>query len=150
MMKIQKSALVPYSTAQMYALVADVESYPQFLPWCTSAQVLAREEHEVTAQVALSKSGIRQNFATRNRLFRDERIDMQLVSGPFKRLSGHWRFDPVGVEANGSMVSLHLEFEFSSRLLAMTFGKAFQSIANSMIDAFCKRAGHLYGPMPVA
>jgi ribosome-associated toxin RatA of RatAB toxin-antitoxin module len=144
MMRIQKSALVPYSTAQMYALVSDVEAYPEFLPWCTGARFLSRGEHEVTAQVAISKGAIRQSFTTRNRLHRDERIDMQLVDGPFKRLSGAWRFDPVGGGANGSMVSLHLEFEFSSKLLAMTFGRAFQSIANSMIDAFCTRAHALY------
>lgn len=145
-MRIQKSALVPYSTAQMYALVSDVEAYPQFLPWCTGARILASAEHEVTAQVAISKGAIRQSFTTRNRLHRDERIDMQLVDGPFKRLAGAWRFDPIGTGSDGSMVSLHLDFEFSSRLLAMTFGRAFQTIANSMIDAFCIRAHQLYGP----
>jgi len=145
MMKIQKSAMVPYTAGQMYALVADIESYPQFLPWCTEVKLLARGEHDVTARVALARSGVRQAFTTRNRLHVDERIDMQLVDGPFRRLHGHWSFQPVGTERQGCMVALHLEFEFSSKLLAMTFGKAFHSISSSLIDAFCARARDLYG-----
>lgn len=145
MMKIQKSAMVPYTAGQMYALVADIESYPQFLPWCTEVKLLARGEHDVTARVALARSGIRQAFTTRNRLHIDERIDMQLVDGPFRRLHGHWSFQPVGTERQGCLVALHLEFEFSSKLLAMTFGKAFHSISSSLIDAFCARARDLYG-----
>lgn len=145
MMKIQKSAMVPYTAGQMYALVADIESYPLFLPWCTEVKLLARGEHDVTARVGLARSGIRQAFTTRNRLHDGERIDMQLVDGPFRRLHGHWSFQPVGTERQGCLVALHLEFEFSSRLLAMTFGKAFHSISNSLIDAFCARARDLYG-----
>jgi ribosome-associated toxin RatA of RatAB toxin-antitoxin module len=145
MMKIQKSALVPFTAQQMFALVADIESYPQFLPWCAEARLLARGEHDVTARVALAKSGIRQAFTTHNRLHGVERIDMQLVDGPFKRLHGHWSFQPVGAQQQGCLVALHLEFEFSSKLLAMTFGKAFHSISSSLIDAFCARARDLYG-----
>ncbi|MFO1435389.1 MAG: type II toxin-antitoxin system RatA family toxin [Gammaproteobacteria bacterium] len=145
MMKIHKSALVPYSAQQMFDLVADVESYPQFLPGCTGARIAQRSEHEITASVDLAKAGVRQSFTTRNRMHPHERIDMHLVDGPFKRLHGHWSFDPVGTNGRGSKVALHLEFEFSNRLLAMTFGKAFQSIANTMIDAFCARAAQLYG-----
>lgn len=144
-MKIQKSAMVPYTARQMYALVADIESYPLFLPWCAEAKLLARGEHDVTARVALARSGVRQAFTTRNRLHDGERIDMQLIDGPFRRLHGHWSFEPVGAERQGCLVALHLEFEFSSRLLAMTFGKAFHSISNSLIDAFCARARDLYG-----
>jgi ribosome-associated toxin RatA of RatAB toxin-antitoxin module len=145
MTKIHKSALVPYSTRQMFELVADVESYPQFLPWCTGATVSHRTEHEILACVELAKAGLRQSFTTRNHMQACERIDMQLVDGPFKRLHGHWSFEPVGANGRGSKVALHLEFEFSNKLLAMTFGKAFQTIANSMIDAFCARAAELYG-----
>jgi ribosome-associated toxin RatA of RatAB toxin-antitoxin module len=137
--------MVPYTAGQMYALVADIESYPQFLPWCTEVKLLTRGEHDVTARVALARSGIRQAFTTRNRLHVDERIDMQLVDGPFRRLHGHWSFQPVGTERQGCLVALHLEFEFSSKLLAMTFGKAFHSISSSLIDAFCARARDLYG-----
>jgi ribosome-associated toxin RatA of RatAB toxin-antitoxin module len=145
MTKIEKSAMVPYSTREMFALVADVESYPEFLPWCTDARVLVRHGDGVTARLALAKSGIRHAFTTRNRHHRHgERIDVQLVEGPFKRLHGHWSFRPAG--SNASIVALHLDFEFASKLLALTFGKAFQSIAGALLDAFCTRARELYEP----
>ena len=141
-MKIHKSALVPYLPRDMFALVADIEAYPEFLPWCTEARVLARQGNQVTARVALAKSGIRQSFVTRNVQKECERIDMHLVEGPFKRLRGFWSFEPVG--SHGCVVALNLEFELASKLLAVTFGKVFHSIANSLIDAFCTRARELH------
>ena len=144
-MRINQTARVPYSARQMFDLVADIEAYPQFLPWCSDARVLDRTQHEVTATIALSKGGIRQSFSTRNRHHAHERIDLQLVDGPFRSLHGYWRFEPVGENGTTSNVSLHLEFEFRNRLLAMTFGRAFHHIANAMVDAFCERARAVYG-----
>lgn len=143
MTTISRSALVPYTPAQMYELVDDVASYPQFLPWCRDAKVLARDEDEVRATLDIAYGGLHKSFTTLNRLQHNKMIEIRLVSGPFKRLEGFWRFDGLGED--GSKVSLDLEFEFSGRLLSMTFGPVFGQIANSMLDAFVRRAESVHG-----
>lgn len=143
MTTISRSALVPYTPAQMFELVDDVESYPQFLPWCRDAKVLARDEDEVRAALDIAYGGLHKSFTTLNRLQHNKMIEIRLVSGPFKRLEGFWRFDGLGED--GSKVSLDLEFEFSGRLLSMTFGPVFGQIANSMLDAFVRRAESVHG-----
>jgi len=143
MTRISRSAAVAYAPSKMFALVADVESYPAFLPWCAEARVLAREADAIKARLTVAKSGIRQSFVTRNTHREFERIELQLVEGPFKRLQGAWSFSPAGV--HGCVVALQLEFDFANRLVALTFGKAFQSVAGRLIEAFSARAGELYG-----
>lgn len=140
---IHKSALVPYSSGQMFALVDDIDSYAQFLPWCRSSRVLARESDEVRAAVEIAHSGLHKSFTTLNRLQRDKMIEMRLVEGPFRRLEGYWRFDLLGDKA--CKVSLDLDFEFSSRLMGLAMGPVFTQIANTLVDAFCKRAREVYG-----
>ncbi|MDT8388391.1 MAG: type II toxin-antitoxin system RatA family toxin [Thiogranum sp.] len=140
---ISKSALVPYTPAQMFALVDDIEAYPQFLPWCKQAEVLSRNEDEVRATLELSKGGVEKSFTTRNLNQKDKMIEIRLVNGPFKRLDGYWRFDRLGDE--GCKISLDLEFEFSSRMLGMVVGPVFSQIANSLVDAFMQRAKDVYG-----
>lgn len=127
----------------MYELVADAESYPAFLPWCRSINILSREDDEVVGTVELVKGPVHKSFTTVNRLVRGDRIDMELVEGPFKHLHGVWRFQPIGDQ--GCRVSLDLEFEFSNRLLAMTVGPVFNEIANRLVHAFTRRAAELYG-----
>ena len=143
MTKIKKAALVPYGAEEMFRLVEDVESYPQFLPWCESASILTRDDRQVTARLSVAKSGIRQSFTTRNTAEDRDRIHMQLVDGPFKRLIGLWTFDNIG--GSGCRVGLELEFEFASRVLAYTFGMAFNKIATTLVDAFCERARAMHG-----
>jgi len=140
---IQRSAVVKYTPLQMYDLVHDVERYPEFLPWCNATQVHSRDEHEQVASISMSKGPLRQTFTTRNPLIRGEQLELHLVKGPFKQLSGRWRFEPSGEE--GCRVSLSLQFEFSNRLLAATVGPVFAQIARSMMDAFIKRARSVYG-----
>ncbi len=140
---INRSALVRYSASQMYALVDDIDAYPEFLPWCKSSTVLSRDEDEVRATLELSRAGIHKTFSTCNRLQAGKMIEMRLIEGPFKRLEGFWRFEPLGEEA--CKVSLDLEFEFSSRILDVTLGPVFNQIANSLVDAFCERATVNYG-----
>src|SRR3990172_583892 len=96
---ISRSALVPYTPAEMYALVNDVEAYPQFLTWCKAARVLNRDEDEVRASLNLARGGIEKSFTTCNRLQKDKMIEVRLVEGPFRRLEGFWRFDAVGEQA---------------------------------------------------
>lgn len=140
---VKKSALVLYSAAEMYALVSDIEAYPQFLPWCRSTQVLSRSEDEVRAVIEMVKGRVHKSFSTINRMQHHKMIDIRLLEGPFRRLEGYWRFDPLRVDA--SKVSLDMEFEFASPLLRMAIEPVFKQIANSLVDAFCKRAVDLYG-----
>ncbi len=143
MTTINKSALVPYSAQQMYDLVDNVEAYAEFLPWCSAARELKRSEEEVEASLDISHSGIHKSFTTRNRLIKNRQIEMELVEGPFRKLHGVWRFEPLGDA--GSKVTLDLDFEFSSKLLGMTFGPVFSKIAASLVDAFIQRAKQVYG-----
>ena len=143
---VNRHALVPYSAAQMFALVDDIESYPQFLPWCKSAKVWSRDGDEVRASVELAKGAIQKSFTTLNRNQRDKMIEMRLLEGPFRHLQGFWRFDTLGEgTAEACKVSLDLEYEFSNALLAMTVGPVFNQIANKLVDAFSQRAVSVYG-----
>ncbi len=139
---IQRSALVTYSASQMYALVADVERYHEFLPWCRLVSVLSHEGDQVLARMDIAKGPIHKSFTTRNTMHRDQQIDLSLVEGPFKHLQAYWRFADLG--ADGSRVSLDMEFEISTRVLRVTLAPVFSEIANSMVDAFCKRAKTVY------
>lgn len=143
MTTISRSALVPYSPAQMFRLVDDIESYPQFLPWCRASRVLSRDIDEVRATIEIAYGALHKSFTTHNRLQQGKMIEIRLVDGPFKRLDGYWRFDELGQD--GCKVSLDLDFELAPRLLNLTFGPVFSQIANSMIDAFSKRAEVVYG-----
>ncbi len=143
MTSISKSALVPYSPAEMFALVGDIEAYPEFLPWCSAASVLERGADEVRATIELSKGGVDKAFTTCNRIQRDKMIEMRLVEGPFRHLEGFWRFTPLGDD--GCKVSLDMEFEFASRMLDLVVGPVFSQVANSLVDSFQKRAVEVYG-----
>lgn len=140
---IRKSALVPYSADAMYGLVADVERYGEFLPWCGGARILARADDSLTASVDIAYRGVQKSFTTRNRLEPGRSMEMQLVDGPFRKLHGYWRFDPL--DAGACKVSLDLDFDFANRLLGMVIGPVFESIANSLVDSFRSRAEALYG-----
>lgn len=142
MTTISKSALVPYSAQEMYILVAQVEDYPKFLPWCAGSRVLERDATGLVAEISMAFGGIRKTFTTRNTL-NVETMDIRLVHGPFSRLEGSWRFQQVA--QLGSRISLDLEFDFANRLLALAVGPVFGTIANSLVDSFKKRAREVYG-----
>lgn len=140
---VNRSALVPYSTAQMYELVKDVESYPHFLPWCSGARVHELFKDGVVASIDVSKGVLRQSFTTRNRFVENSKISMQLENGSFSELKGAWSFVDVGTE--GSRVSLYLQFDFSSTLARVTIGSVFHKIADRLVDAFVERSQVIYG-----
>ncbi len=146
MKTVNKSVLIWYSPAEMYALVTQVVKYPEFLPWCDHAQVLATDADGVTAEVGIAFSGIRQTFTTRNTHVPDQKVGMKLVKGPFSQLEGEWRFLPVG---NGSeracRVELTLHYGFDNVALAALVGPVFDRIASSMVEAFVARAEQVYG-----
>lgn len=143
MYHVQRSTVVPYRVSEMYALVADVESYPEFLPWCRRVEVHLREGERVRATVEVSRGALRQAFTTENRLVQDRTIEMRLASGPFRHLYGVWRFEPAA--DGGCRVTLELEFDFSTRVMSLTLGPLFNEVTRQMMDAFRTRAVQVYG-----
>ena len=127
----------------MFALVSDIESYPQFLPWCQGTRILSRDIDEVRASIEFAVGGMTRSFTTRNRYQTNKMIEMHLVDGPFSQLDGFWRFDPLGKE--GSKIALFLEYGFSSRVLGLVVGPIFGQIANTLVDSFQQRAVRIYG-----
>ncbi|HCT7987348.1 TPA: type II toxin-antitoxin system RatA family toxin [Serratia liquefaciens] len=142
MPQISRSALVPFSAEQMYQLVNDVHSYPDFLPGCTGSRVINSSNNEMTAAVDVAKAGISKTFTTRNTLLDNQSINMQLVDGPFRKLMGGWHFTPLSPEA--CKVELHLDFEFTNKLIELAFGKVFKELAGNMVQAFTQRAKEVY------
>lgn len=148
MTHIARSALVPYTAHEMFALVADIPSYPQFLPWCGGARIQSQDEDLVVASIDIAYKGVHKAFTTRNRLQTDKVLEMSLVEGPFRHLHGNWLFNAVGADA--CRVSFDLDFEVSNRLLAVVINPVFTGIANQMVDSFAARARVVYGPREVA
>ncbi|GAC29443.1 type II toxin-antitoxin system RatA family toxin [Brumicola pallidula] len=142
MPSIKRNALVAYSASQMYDLVNDVEKYESFLPGCVKSEVLESGENYMLASLVLSKAGVKQTLITSNTLIKDTAIEMDLSDGPFKSLSGGWRFTPLSDEA--CKIELNLHFVFSSKLMEIAFGKIFNALANNMVSAFGKRAKQVY------
>jgi ribosome-associated toxin RatA of RatAB toxin-antitoxin module len=142
MATINRSALMPYSASQMYAVVNDVAKYPEFLPWCANSEILSHNESSMEASILMKKGKLNHSFTTRNSLIPNQRIHMELVNGPFKSLSGDWIFTELSDSA--SKIELQLEFEFSNRVIGLLIGPVFTQIANSLVDAFCQRAHQLY------
>jgi ribosome-associated toxin RatA of RatAB toxin-antitoxin module len=141
---VQRSIYVHYSAEQMFDLVEDVESYPQFLPWCAGSRILADREGGVDASIDIAYRGIRARFTTRNQHRYPEQIRLELVEGPFRSLTGHWDFLPLRTGA--CKVHLALDYVFVSGLLGRAVAPVFDAIANSMVDSFAQRAERLYGP----
>ena len=130
----------------MFELVNDIENYPQFLPWCKSATLLAREGTQIKASIVMGGSGLHKSFTTLNVSKPNEWIEMRLVEGPFSHLQGYWNFHALG--AKGCKISLNLEFEISNRLLRLSLEPVFTQIANNLVDAFVQRAHECYGSTP--
>ncbi|EJF30679.1 type II toxin-antitoxin system RatA family toxin [Enterobacter sp. Ap-916] len=142
MPQISRTALVPYSAEQMYQLVNDVNSYPEFLPGCTGSRVIDASANQMTAAVDVSKAGISKTFTTRNTLTDNQSILMHLVDGPFKKLMGGWKFTPLSEDA--CRIEFQLDFEFTNKLIELAFGRIFKELAGSMVQAFTTRAKEVY------
>ncbi len=143
MRKVSRSAIVPFSASEMFVLVDDIETYPEFLPWCKSAVVHKRDAAIVEATLELRRGGIRKSFTTRNSLRQNEAIGLSLIGGPFKHLAGGWTFQQLG--DSGCKVSLELDFEFKNPVTDTLFGAFFEASCNSLVDAFTQRAAKVYG-----
>jgi ribosome-associated toxin RatA of RatAB toxin-antitoxin module len=148
MKTVHKSVLIWYSAEEMFSLVVDVARYPEFLPWCDHAAVLAQDEHGMKAEIGIAFGGIRQVFKTRNEHVPGRRVKMKLVEGPFSRLDGQWKFIPLGgggEQQRACKVELELHYGFENAALGSLVGPVFDKIARSQIDAFVKRAEQVYG-----
>jgi ribosome-associated toxin RatA of RatAB toxin-antitoxin module len=126
----------------MYSLVNEIETYPDFLPWCTDANIISSNEATLTASISISVGRIKKIFTTLNTMRKGISINMTLIKGPFKELNGQWIFQDNS--AGGSTVSLEMQFEFKNKLLKYTFGTAFKKIIDSLVDAFIERAYVIY------
>lgn len=143
MTTINRHAIVSHSAEEMYQLVADIKTYPEFLPWCAATTILKSSDDEIEAKIVIAYKGINKSFSTRNVLVPAKSMEMHLLDGPFDDLQGLWRFDVL--DQSACKVSLNLEFEFSSKIIAMTMGRVFNEIAGSLVDSFCQRANSIYG-----
>ena len=139
---VARQALMPYSAKQMYDIVNAVERYPEFLPWCANAWIGNQDEQSMEASIVMQKGKLNHRFTTFNRFEAGRHINIELVDGPFKHLAGDWRFTQMN--DTSSKIELDLKFEFSNRILSLLIGPVFTQIANSLVDAFCKRAHQLY------
>lgn len=145
MKTVHKSVLIWYSSAEMYALVTDVASYPQFLPWCDKTSVLDETAGGMTAKIGIAFAGIKHGFITRNQHEKDRKVIIELVDGPFSLLDGQWDFLPVGDGTQRACkIDFTLRYDFNSVALAALVGPVFDKIAGSMVDAFVKRASQVY------
>jgi ribosome-associated toxin RatA of RatAB toxin-antitoxin module len=142
MKRIARSAIVEHSAERMFALVDDIESYPRFLPWCRSASVDERTPAWVRATLSVGMRGLNQAFSTRNELHPPEAMDMRLVKGPFRHFAASWRFKPLSAQA--CSVEFSLEYEMAGPLARM-LAPLFDHIADTMVDAFTRRAEDLRG-----
>jgi ribosome-associated toxin RatA of RatAB toxin-antitoxin module len=146
MKTVTKSVLIWYSPSEMYRLVTDVDQYPKFLPWCDRARVVSSDATGMLAEISISLAGIRQTFTTRNQHIPDRQVTIKLVNGPFSRLDGQWNFVPVGDGTERACrVELTLHYGFNSVTLGKLVGPVFDKIADSMVEAFVRRAKQVYG-----
>lgn len=140
---IKRNALVSYTPRQMFELVNNVQDYPRFLPWCREGVVISQDETHTEARLDIVWSGMHKSFTTRNHLHPYERMDITLVEGPFRHLEGRWSF--LGLGELGCKINLELEFELAGGMLDKVFQPIFAHIANSLVEAFCRRAVAVYG-----
>jgi ribosome-associated toxin RatA of RatAB toxin-antitoxin module len=142
MQVVERSALVTFTPAQMFALVNDVPRYPEFLPWCVAARVQELSPTERLASLKIAHGVLQTEFTTRNTLTPDKKIDMRLTHGPFRDLTGAWAFEAIG--DRGSRVHFKVEFEFKNRLTSAAFNAVFETLCGSIVEAFATRAKKIY------
>ncbi|MCP4187926.1 MAG: type II toxin-antitoxin system RatA family toxin [Gammaproteobacteria bacterium] len=144
MPEIRRSALMPYPARFMYDVVNNVDSYPDFLPWCGGVETHRMDETSMEASILMRGAGLNHWFKTRNSMEPGKSIAMALLKGPFSKLEGLWRFTPVDPE--GCKVELALQYELKQGLAAVIIAPAFSRIANTMVSSFCERGNDLYEP----
>ena len=143
MPEIRASETVPYTAPQMFRLIADVDRYKEFLPWCTDSHIISQDEDGVwVTEIQVGYGAFHTGFITRNTHVVNRKIEMNLVDGPFKFLRGSWHFNSI--EGNGCCMRLYMNFEFAGHLLEKLFNNAFETAMSSLVKAFKERAEKLY------
>ena len=140
--------LLPYTDQQLFDLVADVERYPEFLPWCIGARVRERSATLVVADLLIGFKMVRERFTSRVTLDRPRHIDVSYTEGPFRYLNNHWEFIPQS--GGGCLIDFYVDFEFRSRMLQKIIGMLFNEAVKRMVGAFEARARQLYGDADAA
>lgn len=135
--------VLPYSPQQLFDLVAGIESYPEFLPWCVGARIRKREGNVLLADMIIGFKMFRERFTSRVVLDPPGRIDVSYTEGPFRHLTNHWLFLPHG--DGETLIDFYVDFEFRSRVLKAAIGVLFNEAVRRMIGAFESRAAALYG-----
>jgi len=143
MVSIKKSALVLYSREEMFNLVDSVEDYPNFLPWCGGTEVLTKTSKVTKASIKINFRGVSQTFTTENNKNAPEQMVIKLINGPFKELSGEWRF--IELDKDACRIELELHYQFSNIILEKLISPVFNIIANTFIDNFVKEANRRNG-----
>lgn len=143
MHKIYKSTVLPYSPNQMFDLVANIDKYKEFMPWCGGSKIEYHDDIQTKASIVMIIYGISNSFTTINKYKYPNKIDIELVDGPFSYLSGSWTFTEK--LKNSCLIEFELEYSFSNKLLSMAISPVFSHIANSFISKFQERANHIYG-----
>lgn len=143
MMKVERTAIVPHPVDKMFELVAGVEDYPKFLPWCSDARILERKGDIIQARLSVSYLMVKQSFTTKNTEIKNQAIHMDLIEGPFHYLEGFWEFKEI--KGLGCHIRLYLKYAITKRLLANALGRVFDTIAYTLMDAFIKEAERRYG-----
>lgn len=139
----QETRFLPYTPEQVYSLVADIERYPEFLPWCVACRIKKRESATVLiADLAVGFKMVREQFTSRVTLDPPKAITVEYLNGPFEHLRNTWGFRPA---PGGTEVDFFLSFEFRSRLLQTIIGALFEEAVHRMVGAFEARAARLYG-----
>ncbi len=133
---------LPYSQEQLFALVADVERYPEFLPWCVAARIRSRDEDVLIADLVIGFKMVRERFTSRVTLRGPDRIDVEYTEGPLRYLNNHWSFEP---QDGGCVIDFFVDFEFKSMILQKLIGALFNEAVRRMVGAFESRAHALYG-----
>jgi ribosome-associated toxin RatA of RatAB toxin-antitoxin module len=138
MREVKRTALVSQPPAVLFAMINDIDAYPQFLPWCTHARVLERTDTHILATIGVRQGALSGEFTTRNTLEAERTITMHLVKGPFTTLEGRWQLTPLA--PNGCRVDFTVKFAFKNRLTALLLEPLFAQTIGSLVDAFVQRA----------
>lgn len=141
-MKVERTAILPFASQQMFDIINDIEQYPDFLPWCSDARVERHDETEMLAMLAVKYGRLNLKFKTLNTLVLNEKVSMTLVEGPFKNLQGEWQITALNDSA--CKVTLNMNFAFSNPITHGLFAKVFQSVVTTQVDAFEQRAHSIY------
>ncbi len=137
-MEIRKSALIDRPSAAMFDLIEGAEHYPEFMPWCAEATILARDDTLVVARIGVDYHGARFQFTTRNPKMRPHWMAVGFEDGPFRRFEGEWQLRDLG--AGACRVEFRLRYEIDGTLQGLLAGRVFDSIADTLVDAFARRA----------